>query len=221
MYKAATEYGILVGVDGSVGSDAAVRWAAAEAVMRNEPMTLMHVIAPVPDWATPSRQAYIAGVWEQKARDVIEQARKTVFASVGESDVPDVRAAVQHSSVVPALVNASKDAGMIVAGSHGMDALAAFFSAQSVPACFITPTARSPSFMVMQPQRSITSHRFCWASTGLPLRKMPPPWPSKRRRGEVCTLSHCTRGATSRFSRSSEWTGGNTKPKARKPWPSA
>nr|MDT0522375.1 universal stress protein [Streptomyces sp. DSM 41633] len=41
------QYGILVAVDGSAESDAAVRWAAREAVLRDAPVTLIHVIAPV------------------------------------------------------------------------------------------------------------------------------------------------------------------------------
>lgn len=65
-------------------------------------------------------------MWEENARDVIEQARKTVFASVGESHAPDIRTAVQHSGVVSALVDASKDAGMTVVGSRGSDALGRF-----------------------------------------------------------------------------------------------
>ena len=42
-----THRGILVGVDRSVSSMAAVNWAARDAAMRNVALTLMHVIAPV------------------------------------------------------------------------------------------------------------------------------------------------------------------------------
>jgi nucleotide-binding universal stress UspA family protein len=47
MSESTAEYGILVAVDGSAESDAAVRWATHEAVMRGAPVTLMHVVAPV------------------------------------------------------------------------------------------------------------------------------------------------------------------------------
>ncbi len=67
MFEAATMYGILVAVDGSVESDAAIRWAAREAVMRNQPVPFMHVVAPVPDWSTPSRRVQVAEAWEQNA----------------------------------------------------------------------------------------------------------------------------------------------------------
>src|SRR5271165_2949685 len=39
--------GMLVGVDGSANSDAAVRWAAQEAAMRNVPLTVVHVATPL------------------------------------------------------------------------------------------------------------------------------------------------------------------------------
>ena len=52
MAESTTNYGILVAVDGSAESDAAVRWAAREAAMHDAPVTLMHVVAPlVANWA--------------------------------------------------------------------------------------------------------------------------------------------------------------------------
>lgn len=47
MSAATAKYGILVGVDGSAQSNAAVAWAAREAVMRQLPITLLHIVAPV------------------------------------------------------------------------------------------------------------------------------------------------------------------------------
>jgi nucleotide-binding universal stress UspA family protein len=47
MSELSVKYGILVAVDGSPESDAALRWAAAEALMRAASITLVHVIAPV------------------------------------------------------------------------------------------------------------------------------------------------------------------------------
>jgi nucleotide-binding universal stress UspA family protein len=126
MAEVSTDYVILVGVDGSAESDAAIGWATREATMRGVPITLMHVVPPIPEWPTPSRQSEIAEVWEQKARDVIEQARKTVIANAGESDPPDLRAEVVSSTVVPTLIDASQHARMIVMGSRGMGALGRF-----------------------------------------------------------------------------------------------
>ena len=51
------EYGILVGVDGSA-SDAAVRWATREAVLRNELTTFLHVVPPVAATWPPVARRY-------------------------------------------------------------------------------------------------------------------------------------------------------------------
>lgn len=122
MVNLATQYGILVGVDGSVASDAAVRFAAREAALHETPLTLLHVVAPVPSWATSSEQAKIAAAWEANARDVIEQARKTAEAAA-ESALPDIRSEVTCSAVAPTLIEASSRARMVVVGSNGMGAV--------------------------------------------------------------------------------------------------
>jgi len=114
------EYGILVGVDGSAGSDAAVRWATREAILRDALITLLHVVAPVvASWPIGQMQAKITEWQKGNARHVIEQARKTLFAEVGESP-PEVRTMVRYSHVVPTLIDASKQARMVVGGSRGV-----------------------------------------------------------------------------------------------------
>jgi nucleotide-binding universal stress UspA family protein len=120
------KYGIVVGVDGSAASDAAIRWATREAILRDELITLLHVVAPV--IASPPEgpmQANFAKWQKESAQDVIEQARKTLCAEVGEAP-PEVRAGVlypQDSHVVSTLIDASKQARMVVAGSCGMGAV--------------------------------------------------------------------------------------------------
>ena len=46
MSSTTKDLGIIVGVDGSPASDAAVSWATHDAVMRGVPLTLMHVQDP-------------------------------------------------------------------------------------------------------------------------------------------------------------------------------
>jgi nucleotide-binding universal stress UspA family protein len=121
MSEKATKYGVLVGVDGSPESDAAVRWAAREAILCQLPVTLMHVIAPiVVTWPARYLESSYETSMEQNARHVLEQAHKTLIASVGEGVLLDVRERVQHDGVVTALAAATRDAVIAVVGSRGM-----------------------------------------------------------------------------------------------------
>ena len=124
MSEAAGKFGILVCVDGSAASDAAVRWGVGEAIMRRLPITLMHVIPPViVGWPVGPLYADMPEWQKDNAQHAIDHARKTLRASVGESEPPETRTEIVYSSVVPALIDASKDAWMIVAGSQGLGAL--------------------------------------------------------------------------------------------------
>ncbi|WP_421845446.1 universal stress protein [Mycobacterium sp.] len=119
-----TRHGILVGVDGSAASDAAVAWATHEAFMRRLPLTVLHVVAPVVvGW--PVGQLYPDMTeWQQdNARHVVTQAREALTANLGESETPTVCTEVVFSNVVPTLIAASQEASMIVVGSQGMGAL--------------------------------------------------------------------------------------------------
>lgn len=84
--------GILVCVDGSAESDAAVAWAAREAAMRGLPITVIHAVAPVVvGW--PVGQLYAdMPAWQQDgAQQVIDQARKIVIANQRGGTPPEMR----------------------------------------------------------------------------------------------------------------------------------
>ncbi|OYN74488.1 universal stress protein [Mycolicibacterium sphagni] len=124
MSQSATRTGILVGVDGSAESDAAIRWATNEAVMRGVPMTLAHVVAPlIRSWPMEAMYANVTEWQQGNARHVLEQALKTAHAGVPESQLPDVYAETLNSSVVSTLVHASENKQMVVIGSRGTGAL--------------------------------------------------------------------------------------------------
>jgi nucleotide-binding universal stress UspA family protein len=123
MPKRVGNYGILVAVDGSGESDAAVRWAARESQFRNLPVTLAHVVVPVvTSWPVRSLQADFDAWQEDNARQVLEQAHKMLLSTLGGSELPDVRTDVLHDYAVPALVGAAKNAEMVVIGSRGLGA---------------------------------------------------------------------------------------------------
>jgi nucleotide-binding universal stress UspA family protein len=119
-----TKYGMLVAIDGSPASDAAVVWASREAVSRRTPITLMHVVAPIiVGWPVGQLYSNMPEWQKDNAQHVIDHARKTLAASLHESETPEVRTETVYASPVPTLIEASKDAWMIVVGSQGMDAL--------------------------------------------------------------------------------------------------
>ena len=133
MFEAPTKYGIIVGVDGSVESDAAVAWAAREAFMRQEHVTLMHVVQPVAvSWPVSAGQATVAEWQENNARNVIDQARKRLSSVLSQPTPPDIRAEVFYSHPVDALVDASREARMVVVGSHGKGGLERLLDRKSV-----------------------------------------------------------------------------------------
>ncbi|HET7667018.1 MAG TPA: universal stress protein [Mycobacterium sp.] len=123
MTERAREHGILVAVDGSPESDAAVRWAAQEAELRDLPITAVHVVVPVVvSWPVRSMQVEFNEWQEDNARTVIEHALRMLRSSRAEADEDSIGTKVLHGYAVPALVDASKDAQMIVVGSRGMGA---------------------------------------------------------------------------------------------------
>jgi nucleotide-binding universal stress UspA family protein len=109
---------IVVGVDGSAASNAAVRWAAREAMMRGVPIELINVVAPTLASSAMAPNHTITQGEEDKARQILKEARQIVYESAAEK-LPDIRSQRQYAGVVPTLVDASNDAQMVVVGSCG------------------------------------------------------------------------------------------------------
>lgn len=119
-----TKYGILVAVDGSLESDAAITWATREAALHGVPLTLMHTVAPiVVGW--PVGQLYKEMPdWQQDIADaVVAHARKTALEGFGESEPPEVRVEIVYANTVSTLIEASRQAQLLVVGSQGIGAL--------------------------------------------------------------------------------------------------
>ena len=117
-------YGIVVGVDGSAASDAAVCWAAREAAMRNVPLTLVHMLQTfVPTFPQIPTPSGVAEWQEDDGRKVLEQAVKIAEDAVATDQQSSIASEVKSSPPVPTLVEMSKEAEMIVVGSNGRGAV--------------------------------------------------------------------------------------------------
>ena len=122
-----TDRGIIVGVDGSPSSVAAVKWAARDAELRNLPLTLVTVIAPIvtaaEGWPGAAVPPDYTQMQEEQAGRAMEAARAAAVSVTPEREHL-IQSEVLYGPVVPELVELSKGAAMIVAGSRGQGALA-------------------------------------------------------------------------------------------------
>jgi nucleotide-binding universal stress UspA family protein len=111
MSKLSAHPGIVVGVDGSPGSRAAVKWAARDAELRKVPLTLVHVL-PVTGARGPRRHG----------QRLLDEALELVDECC-ERGPAEIFCEMLRARTVPALVELSKDADLIVVGCFGTGTL--------------------------------------------------------------------------------------------------
>jgi nucleotide-binding universal stress UspA family protein len=112
--------GILVGVDGSAGALAAVRWAAHDAALRKAPLTLVHVVnAPAAGWPQLPAPAGFRQRQENRASEFITSAVQVAQESTRERGPVQIDTKVFYSATIPTLVDLSKEAEMVVVGYRG------------------------------------------------------------------------------------------------------
>jgi nucleotide-binding universal stress UspA family protein len=120
-----TKHGIIVGVDGSPASDAAVSWAAHDAVLRGVPLTLMHVQDPMArTWSQAKVLEELAGWQKAEGRGILANASKIAHDIANETAQITINGELQFSAPGPTLVDRSEDAELIVVGTDGRGALA-------------------------------------------------------------------------------------------------
>jgi nucleotide-binding universal stress UspA family protein len=111
--------GILVGVDGSANSQRALEWAAKEAAVRHAPLTVLAVHQAVAGfWGGTLRYAGDEALID-RARDAARTETDKVLAGLGSSRPESVTVNAVEGRPAEELVNASRDADMIVLGSRG------------------------------------------------------------------------------------------------------
>jgi nucleotide-binding universal stress UspA family protein len=123
---------IVVGVDGSAGSLAALRWGLAEAKLRGAPLRLVHayelprllladtgLAAPavaVASLATEDIERVRAAV-ESEARRVVDAALEQIDSEA--NDGIDIGREVIEGPTVQVLIEAGRGAALLVVGSRG------------------------------------------------------------------------------------------------------
>jgi nucleotide-binding universal stress UspA family protein len=122
----------VVGVDGSAGGDQALRWAVAEAELRG---AMLHIV--VGAWYTPIWSAYTPF----PADELTESATSILSEAVGvaRAQWPDVliREDIVVEPPAKALIDASKEASVLVVGSRGRGGFAGLLLGSVSQQCIV------------------------------------------------------------------------------------
>lgn len=115
-------HGIVVGVDGSDASRAATDWAARDAALRGVSLTVVHVLpsAEIGSWVDIPIPADYLAERDRRAEQVVGDALRVAADAVSDAHGIVVHHRVVSGPNVPALVDISKDADMIVVGCRGL-----------------------------------------------------------------------------------------------------
>jgi len=120
MFSGNTPLGIIVGVDDSPAAKVAVQWAARDAELRNVALTLVHAVSPeIANWPTVRLPPGLARWQQDHGRRLLDDAFKVVEEVSERGGPAEVHSKVLSSAALPALVDLSKDAELVVTGSRG------------------------------------------------------------------------------------------------------
>ena len=158
MHEGDREQRIVVGVDGSPQSHAALRWAIGEARLRRARLELVHAwtYPHLGGWYEPASgrtlDADLVRAIEAEAREALDVALADVG---GAEDVVVDRAAVEGSPSA-VLIAAAKDADLLVVGSRGRGGFAELVLGSVSHQC--AQHASCPIVIVREPPAG-TGHR--------------------------------------------------------------
>ena len=120
---------IVVGIDGTDHAAAALRWAAEEAALRSATLVAVHAWSFVPV-TTPADSGLVPMAWTDNVEllDVTRQAAQDAAAAQVEEVLGADHGAtvsVVEGGPAEALIDAAKDADLVVVGNRGRGNLAA------------------------------------------------------------------------------------------------
>jgi nucleotide-binding universal stress UspA family protein len=111
--------GILVGVDGSGHSQRALAWAMQEAAVRHVPLTVLIVHEAVRGYYSGMAIYADDPARTEEARTAAQAETDKVLAGLAGPRPDSITVKAVHGFPVEELINAGKDADMIVLGSRG------------------------------------------------------------------------------------------------------
>ena len=112
---------IVAGVDGSVASKSALRWAVEEAELRQAELVAVHAweVPIVPTGITPVPAFDVPGLVSELRKGAEELVTKAVEEIAGSSKVKVTPLAIEGPAAA-ALIEAARDADLLVVGSRGL-----------------------------------------------------------------------------------------------------
>ncbi|BBX73073.1 universal stress protein [Mycobacterium shinjukuense] len=116
-------HGIVVGVDGSAASNAAVCWAAREAALRHVPLTVVHAVNAAVPMRPDMASADMAAWQEQDGRQALQHAVKLAEDVVATDRPIAIGSELRYSPPVPTLAELSRQAELVVVGCTGRGAV--------------------------------------------------------------------------------------------------
>lgn len=122
---------IVVGVDGSGPSRVALRWAITEARLRGAALEVVHTWSPdYTPWSSPIYSAYAGVIWSEDVqlpateniRHTVSSALEKLLADEGLAEAGDPAASARaiEGPSGPSLVEAARDADLLVVGARGL-----------------------------------------------------------------------------------------------------
>jgi nucleotide-binding universal stress UspA family protein len=118
--------GIVVGVDGSTGSQQALEWAAREAALQHTSLSVVtvHPVA-ASHWTGNPLIGDVDRSAQDRARQAAEEATTKVTSQLGDQQPTSVTVRAVSGFVTQELIDASGDADLLVVGSRGGGGFAA------------------------------------------------------------------------------------------------
>ena len=111
--------GIFVGVDGSTHSQTALDWAMREAGIRRAPLTVITVHEVAASGWGGSLEFPVDEVLREEEKKAVHELVNKVVAQLGDVAPPEITVRALIGQPAPLLIEASKDAALLVVGSRG------------------------------------------------------------------------------------------------------